>query len=43
MKTIENINIQYGLVLEEKASSLIQGLGGYKTESCCTRRYDFQH
>ena len=35
-------NIQYGVVLEESASSLTQGLGGYKTEGCCTKLYGFR-
>jgi hypothetical protein len=37
------LNIQYGVVLEENASFLTRGLGGYKTESCCTKRYDFNN
>ena len=33
MENIENINIQFGIVLEEKASALTQGGTGRGTEN----------
>lgn len=40
-KNMENTHTQFGITLEASASELTQGLGGYRHESCCSKRYDF--
>ena len=36
-----SFNAQLGVILEESASSLTQGIGGYKLENCCSKHYQF--